>query len=751
LEEREQHVAACLEERNRSHHAELAGAEAAADAWRRTCDAQRRAFRVHAKSEASQAASCAVDFRIREEQHSAVEAVAQARREEAEAHGKLQRLQQQVGQFHQAQELQHGRAEMYRDELCSAESEAARQGEELRQIVGHEERAQRELHAMRQNAQLLEAQQDDQVFHYHGELELSEAAAKQHSAEIKELVGQRATCLRELSMEEEASRSRLRCQEELEVHIQGYCCELRSAGEAAAWQHHLTQETSCARLQAENRCRAVEQQLSQVQQASQEITDHAAGYCDELRCAQSVLARLRAELDDASRAHKLLQDEFQSMQTQALDAESARHESVASANRYRQELHHVEEAAACQAVPMRAQFEEVLVEVKKLEHENTNRMTECESLHSELSGRLTEIAQVNKNLDEAQQQCKSSEWLTARLRDEIVQKDHNAECVARDLLNEQSEVAALRSQLRDLFGRLSPSACSVFDGTVFPQVDKTKEVSLEASCKLREAMASSALAKPNSLGGHLLELDAFRHELRNAKGGEPLSDVTGAWQCVRSLEHRAVLGQSRDVESQDMANLPPPPCWSPGRRSRLSWGRCSVLSATAFGSVEPMVKTRTESQFSDGSGEQDQDLVLSSNHTSLTALSVATGTPRRPSTSSHGTLDCGTPRKGAVSLAIETCRGVHAQRVESAASDRGSNSPNSEDGTKILRSVLGARSSDGSGGTRTVASGLGLHDNESLPTPPDAARQCHRRSGSGAAGKTGAVSPVRSPVRGLRL
>jgi hypothetical protein len=210
-------------------------------------------------------------------------------------------------------------------------------------------------------------------------------------------------------------------------------------------------------------------------------------------------------------------------------------------------------------------------QLQKSEHRFNAAESGMEFLHAELSRTRKHSEDVMEALaveqsDGAVMRCRVRE-LEAKL------VEYSGHCVT----NIEDEYALNESD-KDFYNdaAFEPRTRYSLDTTPYSKVMDTPYSKVDVSAT--PYSKADVSATPYSKADVSAELGSLRKELRDSRGGEPLSDVTGAWQRVQALEARVAFHQDAIQKSPDIIkNAQASPVYdSPeGKLSRQSHCRSS--------------------------------------------------------------------------------------------------------------------------------------------------------------------------------
>jgi len=206
--------------------------------------------------------------------------------------------------------------------------------------------------------------------------------------------------------------------------------------------------------------------------------------------------------------------------------------------------------------------------------------------------------------------------VASALSDELAEARQHVHELTAALLAEQSEGSLLRCQLRELRGEPRLSICSVARRAS----NTTAAVTTARTCEGKEAsmlygMSSKDGSQLAGASGEGAKLQAVRRELRNKAGGQPLTDMTCAWQRAQVLE---------DGITCAFAALSPP--GSP-RQTDRSHARGTSGLLEDLENTPVLQSTQSDDIFLNGELLLDQDMLSHSNRLSLSDASRATNSP----------------------------------------------------------------------------------------------------------------------------
>jgi len=266
--------------------------------------------------------------------------------------------------------------------------------------------------------------------------------------------------------------------------------EVRSS--ASEWQAHFHSEAHC-----------MQQRLLHTEQLRDEYQTHMRGYMEELQAVQTL------SLEEKAEGHEAL--------------EKSRAEAM---------------ALLVELSSVRAGLRQTTAGSEILEGRGQELQQECRVLQAQLLGQAEQATKANNNLQQVQSRFNAAEFSVEFLHTELAQTRTHSEEVCAALAVEQSESSVLRCRVRELTARLEenlavPLGCSPRDAE--EERISSKELSV--------------LSKPG--GFKEPELEMLRKEMRDNKGGEPLSDITGSMQCLHALEAQKAAAQAA-LQSADL-------------------------------------------------------------------------------------------------------------------------------------------------------------------------------------------------------
>ncbi|CAE8641770.1 unnamed protein product, partial [Polarella glacialis] len=252
----------------------------------------------------------------------------------------------------------------------------------------------------------------------------------------------------------------------------------RSRAEAQLWQQQLfSVHTSHAKAELESRSLAAERDRWKVQFESlaqkydevsrsdtnavdAEIARHAAEtansrWRDEATASRQQLEELRgvaqAELHQAKRQEALAEEYQHEVRSKEIAMAKQKWDAEQAVERSRS----TELAALAEVAPLKAKLEEVT-------QENSNLCQEGRSLRQQLLDQLREASQTGDRLLESWERCRALEDDVSRLRSDLADAREEADEVAAALVDEQSQASVLRCRLREL-GLLPPNDTPLAD------------------------------------------------------------------------------------------------------------------------------------------------------------------------------------------------------------------------------------------------------------------------------------------------
>lgn len=334
--------------------------------------------------------------------------------------------------------------------------------------------------------------------------ELSEACVAVHTAQQAEAeAAERATTLTiELSTREAeflsiaARRERQERTQRLElsgttaaVNAWRQRCDSERASFGSR-QANLEEQTSAAIQEASNRNEAFE--------AARVEAD------DWQRRAQSAEAErqhLQQRLDLAERSCQEHAGNVELQKAVLQRQESAASRALAAAERRCAAAERVEADGMVRGEA----FQEVMASVEDLQRQNLDLRKECQALHGQVCEELNAAALVGESLERAQRRVANAESTAGSLREDL-----------------KHARAALRASGGTHASSPRPAVCC---GP--PPARPPRQSAATAPHPLVTQPLSGRVSQ---------EIQALRHEIREAKGASPLGDVTRAWQRVEGLE-----------------------------------------------------------------------------------------------------------------------------------------------------------------------------------------------------------------------
>eukprot|EP00747_Dinoflagellata_sp_TGD_P123018 gnl/TRDRNA2_/TRDRNA2_173727_c11_seq20.p1 gnl/TRDRNA2_/TRDRNA2_173727_c11~~gnl/TRDRNA2_/TRDRNA2_173727_c11_seq20.p1 ORF type:complete len:1327 (+),score=275.87 gnl/TRDRNA2_/TRDRNA2_173727_c11_seq20:86-4066(+) len=273
---------------------------------------------------------------------------------------------------------------------------------------------------------------------------------------------------------------------------------LLAASNAA--KHEVQEAATAAELE-------VEAHEQQVHEARQQLAEGMLESQDKLCQAEKRLADTEEALDTSKLHASGYQEELSCANLLAQSREEATCEKAEWSRKQAV-------AALAEVGTLRSSLQLAETDMEEFKHQNRSLRNRISELEAELAKQRSEASQICENLGFAERRCSSAEV-------ELNKTRSRAHAVATALIAETHESSVLRCQIRELTGAgLDDSTC-VMQGN-----DKDKQLS-KLPC------------------GDDSKLQVLRQELRETRGGQPLSDVTGAWQCVLPLEAR-LLSSSQE-------------------------------------------------------------------------------------------------------------------------------------------------------------------------------------------------------------
>jgi hypothetical protein len=192
---------------------------------------------------------------------------------------------------------------------------------------------------------------------------------------------------------------------------------------------------------------------------------------------------------------------------------------------------------------------------------------ESSTLRFQLDTQAAEISEAQARLQKAEHRFNAAESGTDYLHTELSRTRKHAEHIVEALAVEQSDASVLRCRIRELESQLAEGsgafAFKLGDEHPFNQSDKDSQpfnhsdkepIPVTKDSDYQNEFFNMSQSKMDISA----ELGNLRKELRESRGGEPLSDMTGAWQRVQALEARcspsAIQGlQASPSAIQDMS------------------------------------------------------------------------------------------------------------------------------------------------------------------------------------------------------
>jgi chromosome segregation ATPase len=468
LEEEEQMLAGRLEDRERLWSFELAGSNAAADAWRERCESQEASF--------------------------------------AERYAVIQEAEKTCGALREAKE----------------------------DAVRWRSRVQ-ELHMERQHMEsAIEA--------------LARARNSWHAkAEAAEHQMQNAVV---------ATSSKAECMLQ-EKHLQ-------SQAEIAAVRSHFSES------QARALCDLQEAQ-EKVMVVEQEAVERARSEASEVDALQESLTEAKAKADaleriseDLKQEHATLQEKLTGLAEQDLEVAALR-TSLSEANARSDALKRQTEDLKQDNVRLQERIVGLATESSemqsKLQEQLLGQTQDASEVQVELVEKLTrqteEADAMQSKLKQADRRFSASESGIEFLHTELSRTRRDSEQIWKALAVEQKGASGLRCRVRELETELEEHLGSMLTSRG-PRGDSDFIVSMTPQPCVHKKLADDyrgCLSEPMPSLKDAMKLGALRQELRETKGGEPLSDMTGAWQRVQSLEARfSLVKDMKGVTQEEWIN-----------------------------------------------------------------------------------------------------------------------------------------------------------------------------------------------------
>jgi len=295
-------------------------------------------------------------------------------------------------------------------------------------------------------------------------------------------------------------------------------------------------------VQTQSELAAARSQLSEIQARSQE----------SLQREKEQLALVEHARDVAQQQVECLREELKST-----EASVARHTLLSAETLERARTDTL--TISSEAGAWRTSLSEATAKSDSLARHSENLERESVFLRARLATQAEEISEAKARLQKAEHRFSAAESGTDFLHSELSRTRKHSEHVMSALAVEQSDASVLRCRVRELETQLVECSGSysfkIEDAQMFNHSDKDlTPVPKDSNCQ------SGLFDMSQSKLDISAELGTLRQELRASRGGEPLSDMTGAWQRVQALEARcspsAIQGlQASPSEVQDIGSI----------------------------------------------------------------------------------------------------------------------------------------------------------------------------------------------------
>jgi len=178
----------------------------------------------------------------------------------------------------------------------------------------------------------------------------------------------------------------------------------------------------------------------------------------------------------------------------------------------------------------------------------TQGASEMESrLREKLTSEMQEVCEVQTELKQAERRFNAAESGFEFMHTELSRQRRDSEQVWKALAVEQKDSSVLRVRVKEL-----ETECSGYSGTSrMASITPTPRIDHDSIFVTpNHSIQKKRMEDPGSMSNSLA-LGNLRQDMREIKGREPLSDMTGNWQRARALEARLNLSQEGKGTSKD--------------------------------------------------------------------------------------------------------------------------------------------------------------------------------------------------------
>lgn len=173
-------------------------------------------------------------------------------------------------------------------------------------------------------------------------------------------------------------------------------------------------------------------------------------------------------------------------------------------------------------------------------------------LQGELTSQMQEVSEMQSQLKQAERRFNTAESGFEFMHTELSRQRRDSEQVWKALAVEQKDTSVLRVRVKEL-----ETECSGYSGTSrMASITPTPRADIDSIFVTPKHGIQKKLTEDPGSVSNCLALGALRQDMRETKGREPLSDMTGNWQRVRALEARLVSSQDgKGVEKDEDLRL----------------------------------------------------------------------------------------------------------------------------------------------------------------------------------------------------